>query len=113
MNSHMSHMFWYQKTKLGRQTERLTLVSQEQILIDKLSLQEIPKTLCAHGKHDVGLIKNAKPVVTKIWLQTMLNTYWNLKPGITLVFNSLLNAGVIVPRENSPMRTPILSGQKD
>lgn len=81
------------------------------------ALPEDPKTLWAQGKHDVGLIKNAEPVV--ITPKSDYRPYHKQYPlkheaidGITPEFESLRNAGVIVPCEISPVRSPIFPKKK-
>ncbi|KAL0199322.1 hypothetical protein M9458_007862, partial [Cirrhinus mrigala] len=76
------------------------------------ALKEVPKSVWASSKFDVGLIKNCEPVriIPK-------SDYRPCKPqyplkreaieGIKPVFESLRAAGVIVPCEDSPVRTPI------
>ncbi|XP_046904773.1 uncharacterized protein LOC124486931 isoform X2 [Hypomesus transpacificus] len=81
------------------------------------ALDSVPKTLWATGKYDVGLIKNCEPVVItpKSDFRTCRKQY-PLKPealaGIRPVFESLLNAGVIVPCESSPVRSPLFPVKK-
>ncbi|XP_047676510.1 uncharacterized protein LOC113649215 isoform X1 [Tachysurus fulvidraco] len=80
-------------------------------------LQAVPRELWATGKYDVGLIKNCSPVqITPKSDYRPCKTQYPLKPeairGITPVFNSLLESGVIVPCETSPVRTPIFPVRK-
>ena len=80
-------------------------------------LQEVPRTLWASHKYDVGLIKSAEPVKIK-----PLSGYrpkqqqYPLKPeaveGIRPVFSALLEAGVIIPCPESPVRTPMFPVKK-
>ncbi|XP_062255780.1 protein NYNRIN-like [Platichthys flesus] len=81
------------------------------------ALKEVPKTLWAQGNHDVGLIRNMKPVVIKPKSdyrphQSQYPLRQEAIDGITPVFNSLLKAGVIVPCKDSPVRTPIFPVKK-
>uniref|UniRef100_A0A8B9J4Y7 ribonuclease H n=1 Tax=Astyanax mexicanus TaxID=7994 RepID=A0A8B9J4Y7_ASTMX len=74
-------------------------------------LTEVPQTLWAKTKYDVGLIKNAEPVViTPKSSFRPRKAQYPLKPealeGIKPVFHSLLKAGIIVPCNDSPVRTP-------
>lgn len=80
-------------------------------------LQSVPPSLWAAHKYDVGLIKGAEPV--KITPESDFRPnlpQYPVKPkaiaGITPVFNSLLEAGVIVPCPNSPVRTPMFPVKK-
>ncbi|XP_060791581.1 uncharacterized protein LOC132895240 isoform X1 [Neoarius graeffei] len=80
-------------------------------------LAGVPNSVWAKGKHDVGLIKNAEPVViTPKSDFSPKQTQYPLKPeaiaGIKLVFDSLLKADVIVPCQDSPVRTPIFPVKK-
>ncbi|XP_029993605.1 uncharacterized protein LOC115421806 isoform X2 [Sphaeramia orbicularis] len=77
----------------------------------------IPDSLWAKGKYDVGLIRNREPVVV-----TPKSDYRPKRPqyplrkeaaeGIKPVFESLLQAGVIIPCDDSPVCTPIFPVQK-
>lgn len=77
----------------------------------------IPDSLWAKGKYDVGLIRNCEPVRV-----TPKSDYRPKRPqyplrkealeGIRPVFESLLQAGVIVPCNDSPVCTPIFPVQK-
>ncbi|XP_043089997.1 uncharacterized protein LOC122340438 [Puntigrus tetrazona] len=81
------------------------------------ALREVPKTVWASSKYDVGLIKNCDPIqiIPK-------SDYRPCKPqyplkreaieGIKPVFEALKKAGVIVECENSPVRTPIFPVKK-
>lgn len=71
----------------------------------------------ASNKYDMGLIRNAEPFV----ITPNIHQYqYPLKQeplkqaidGITPVFDSLLQARVIVPFPNSPVRTPIFPVKK-
>lgn len=80
-------------------------------------LSEVPSSLWAAHKYDVGLIKGAEPV--KITPKSDIRPnqpQYPLKPeaveGITPVFDSLLEAGVIVPCPDSPVRTPMFPVKK-
>ncbi|XP_060775073.1 uncharacterized protein LOC132884959 [Neoarius graeffei] len=80
-------------------------------------LAGVPNSFWTKGKHDVGLIKNAEPVViTPKSDSRPKQTQYPLKPeeiaGIRPVFDSLLKADVIVPCQDSPMRTPIFPVKK-
>jgi len=70
-----------------------------------------------NNPHDVGLVRNCEPIrITPKSDYRPCKTQYPLKPeaveGITPVFNSLLKTGVIVPCENSPVRTPIFPVRK-
>ncbi|XP_036981438.1 uncharacterized protein LOC119034487 isoform X3 [Acanthopagrus latus] len=80
-------------------------------------LSQVPAHLWAQHKHDVGLIKNAEPVIItpKSSYRPCQNQYPLKKEaveGIKPVFEALRKAGVIVPCENSPVRTPIFPVKK-
>ncbi|XP_060799623.1 uncharacterized protein LOC132901325 isoform X1 [Neoarius graeffei] len=80
-------------------------------------LAGVPNSVWAKGRHDVGLIKNAEPVViTPKSDFSPKQTQYLLKPeaiaGIRPVFDSLLKADVIVPCQDSPVRTPIFPVKK-
>ncbi|XP_055362682.1 uncharacterized protein LOC129603748 [Betta splendens] len=89
----------------------------EDALTQYPALQEVPASLWATHKYDVGLIKGCDPVVI-----TPKSDYRPCKQqyplkreaieGITPVFNSLLKAGVVVPCDNSPVRTPLFPVKK-
>ncbi|XP_062419418.1 uncharacterized protein LOC119228347 isoform X2 [Pungitius pungitius] len=81
------------------------------------ALASVPQTLWAAHKYDVGLINNCQPVV--ITPRSDFRPHKHQYPlrqeaidGITPVFNSLLEAGVIVPCPDSPVRTPIFPVKK-
>ncbi|KAF0031716.1 hypothetical protein F2P81_016271 [Scophthalmus maximus] len=80
-------------------------------------LQEVPSSLWAAHKYDVGLIKNAQQVVitSKSDFRPHKHQY-TLKQeaieGIKPVFHSLLQAGLVVPCPDSPVRTPIFPVKK-
>uniref|UniRef100_A0A8P4FYC4 ribonuclease H n=1 Tax=Dicentrarchus labrax TaxID=13489 RepID=A0A8P4FYC4_DICLA len=80
-------------------------------------LTQVPDCLWAKHKYDVGLMKNATPLVIhpKSDYRPCLKQY-PLKQeaidGITPVFKSLLKAGIIVPCNDSPVRTPIFPVKK-
>ncbi|KAL6475664.1 hypothetical protein MHYP_G00167040 [Metynnis hypsauchen] len=80
-------------------------------------LAEVPECLWARDKNDVGLIKGCAPVVIipKSNYRPKQNQY-PLRPealeGIRPVFEALLEAGVVVPCPNSPVRTPIFPVKK-
>lgn len=81
------------------------------------ALQEVPKTMWAVNKYDVGLIKNCEPVViTPKSDFRPCKTQYPLKQeaidGITPVFESLKAAGVIIPCDDSPVRTPLFPVKK-
>ncbi|MGL5902740.1 MAG: reverse transcriptase domain-containing protein, partial [Cetobacterium sp.] len=81
------------------------------------ALAEVPETLWAKHKYDVGLIKNCEPVVIvpKSDYRPCQQQYPLKKEaivGITPVFESLLKEGVIVPCNDSPVRTPIFPVKK-
>lgn len=82
-------------------TDTLMTMSKTDITLAP-ELKNIPETLWAKGKYDVGLVKSAQPVVVnpKSSYRPCAHQY-PLKQeaidGITTVFNSLLKAGVIVP----------------
>lgn len=76
------------------------------------ALQQVPKTLWAVSKYDVGLIKDCEPVaITPKSDFRPCKAQYPLKQeaidGITPVFESLKTAGVIVPCDDSPVRTPL------
>nr|XP_021323222.1 uncharacterized protein LOC110438058 [Danio rerio] len=81
------------------------------------ALAEIPSELWAKSKYDVGLIKGCDPVtiIAKSDYRPCQQQY-PLKreaiEGITPVFESLLEQGVIVPCNNSEVRTPIFPVKK-
>ncbi|XP_044079093.1 uncharacterized protein LOC122888553 [Siniperca chuatsi] len=80
-------------------------------------LNQVPSCLWAQHKYDVGLIKDAEPVVItpKSSYRPCQNQYPLKKEavdGIKPVFDSLLKAGVIIPCANSPVRTPIFPVRK-
>lgn len=84
---------------------------------DDPELKDVPSTLWATHKYDVGLIKGCQPVViTPRSDYRPFRTQYPLKQeaidGITPVFNSLLRSGVIVPCSDSPVRTPIFPVKK-
>lgn len=80
-------------------------------------LSEVPPSLWAAHKYDVGLIKGVEPIkiTPKSDFRPNLPQY-PLKQeaidGITPVFESLLEAGVIVPCPDSPVRTPMFPVKK-
>ncbi|XP_062421340.1 uncharacterized protein LOC119202433 isoform X3 [Pungitius pungitius] len=81
------------------------------------ALASVPQTLWAAHKYDVGLINNCQPVV--ITPRSDFRPHKHQYPlrqeaidGITPVFNSLLEAGVIVSCPDSPVRTPIFPVKK-
>ena len=81
------------------------------------ALSEVPHTVWASHKYDVGLIRAAEPVVIKPKSSYRPNLpQYPLKPeaveGIRPVFDSLLKAGVIVPCPDSPVRTPVFPAKK-
>ncbi|XP_034004782.1 uncharacterized protein LOC117497007 [Trematomus bernacchii] len=81
------------------------------------ALEEVPITLWAAHKYDVGLIHSAEPVVI-----TPKSTFRPNQPqyplkreavdGIRPVFTSLLKQGVIIPCNDSPVRTPVFPVKK-
>ncbi|KAL6466691.1 hypothetical protein MHYP_G00244950 [Metynnis hypsauchen] len=80
-------------------------------------LLAVPQKLWAKGKYDVGLKATAPPVVVQPKSDYRpKKVQYPLKPeaiaGITPVFQSLLEAGVIVPCPDSPVRTPIFPVKK-
>lgn len=81
------------------------------------ALAEVPSELWAKHKYDVGLIKGCEPVVItpKSDYRPCQHQY-PLKPeailGIKPVFRSLLEEGIIVPCNDSPVRTPIFPVKK-
>ncbi|XP_060922638.1 uncharacterized protein LOC132996313 [Limanda limanda] len=80
-------------------------------------LNQVPSCVWAEHKYDVGLIKGADPIVIipKSSYRPCQNQYPLKKEaveGIKPVFESLLRAGVIVPCEKSPVRTPIFPVRK-
>uniref|UniRef100_A0A3B1JAJ5 ribonuclease H n=1 Tax=Astyanax mexicanus TaxID=7994 RepID=A0A3B1JAJ5_ASTMX len=88
-----------------------TVKSVQELLKLYPKLTEVPQTLWAKTKYDVGLIKNAEPVViTPKSSFRPRKAQYPLKPealeGIKPVFHSLLKAGIIVPCNDSPVRTP-------
>ncbi|XP_058510228.1 protein NYNRIN-like [Solea solea] len=90
------------------------MLSAEQI---HPALARVPPKLWAQGKYDVGLIKNCEPViVTPKSDYRPKRVQYPLRPeaveGIKPVFKSLLEAGVIIPCDNSPVCTPIFPVQK-
>ncbi|XP_039979222.1 uncharacterized protein LOC120787590 [Xiphias gladius] len=79
-------------------------------------LSEVPASLWASHKYDVGLIRGAEPLVVhpKSEYRPCLKQYPLKKEaidGITPVFESLLKSVVIIPC-NSPVRTPIFPVKK-
>lgn len=79
--------------------------------------KEVPSTLWAKNKYDVGLIKGAELV--KITPKSDLRPHLPQYPlkregveGITPVFNSLLEAGLIVPCPDLPVCTPMFPVKK-
>ncbi|XP_053472009.1 uncharacterized protein LOC128602308 [Ictalurus furcatus] len=75
-------------------------------------LKKVPLGLWAQGKHDVGLIRSAPPlVITPKSDFRPRQSQYPLKSeaieGVRPVFNSLLKAGVIVPCPDSLVCTPI------
>ena len=88
-----------------------------QMTVDDPRLAEVPPTLWAKSKYDVGCIQNVEPLMV-----TPKSTYRPKQPqyrlrqeaidGITPVFNSLLEAGVIIPCPYSPCCTPIFPVKK-
>ncbi|XP_047231734.1 uncharacterized protein LOC124874432 [Girardinichthys multiradiatus] len=80
-------------------------------------LEELPDSLWAAHKYDVGLITDCEPVVVtpKSNYRPCQKQYLLKKEaleGIRPVFDSLLKAGVIVPCPNSPVRTPLFPVKK-
>ncbi|KAJ0006387.1 hypothetical protein NQD34_013660 [Periophthalmus magnuspinnatus] len=81
------------------------------------ALQEVPKTLWAVSKYDVGLIKNCEPVVItpKSDFRPCKSQYPLKREAIeeiTPIFESLKASGVIVPCDDSLVRTPLFSIKK-
>nr|XP_021332272.1 uncharacterized protein LOC110439819 [Danio rerio] len=81
------------------------------------ALAEIPSELWAKSKYDVGLIKGCEPVtITAKSDYRPCQQQYPLKreaiEGITPVFEALLEQGVIVPCNNSEVRTPIFPVKK-
>lgn len=95
--------------------QRCTLLTGTSQLPPELS--EFLNSLWAAHKHDVGLIKGAESVkiTPKSDFRPNLPQY-PLKPeaidGITPVFDSVLEAGVIVLCPDSPVRTPAIPVKK-
>lgn len=90
---------------------------KENLTIDSPQLKEIPKTLWADSKYDVGLMKGVESVtITPKTTHRPRREQYPLKPeaerGIKPVFQSLVKAGIIIPCENSPDRTPIFPVKK-
>jgi len=82
-----------------------------------ISLAEIPTRLWAKHKYDVGLIKGCEPVViTPKSDYKPRQAQYPLKhealQGIMPVFDSLLKEGIIIPCNDSPVRTPIFPVKK-
>ena len=80
-------------------------------------LEDVPKTLWADGPYDVGLIRGVEPVsITPKSEYRPCQQQYPLRQeavdGITPVFNSLLKKGVIIPCDDSPVRTPMLPVKK-
>ncbi|KAK1787656.1 hypothetical protein P4O66_016146, partial [Electrophorus voltai] len=80
-------------------------------------LKTVPAGLWAQGKNDVGLIKGCEPVhITPKSDYRPRQHQYPLKleavEGIRPVFQSLKQAGVIVPCPDSPVRTPIFPVKK-
>lgn len=78
---------------------------------------EVPHTLWATHKYDVGLIKSAQPVSIMAKSNYRPNQpQFPLKPeaiqGIKPVFDSLLATGVIVPCPYFPVCTPLFPVKK-
>lgn len=81
------------------------------------ALQEVPKTLWAVSKYDLGPIKDCEAVViTPKSDFRPCKAQYPLKQeaidGITPVFESLKTAGLIVPCDDSPVRTPLFPVKK-
>uniref|UniRef100_A0A9J8CJW6 ribonuclease H n=1 Tax=Cyprinus carpio carpio TaxID=630221 RepID=A0A9J8CJW6_CYPCA len=81
------------------------------------ALAEVPSELWAKHKYDVGLIKGCEPVViTPKSDYRPCQQQYPLKAeamlGIKPVFESLLKEGIIVPCNDSPVRTPIFPVKK-
>ncbi|CAL9706360.1 unnamed protein product [Knipowitschia caucasica] len=95
----------------------LTLTSLTSPLEISPLLSQVPDSLWAKSKHDVGLIKNCPPV--RIEAKSDYRPRQRQYPlrqeaieGITPVFESFLEAGIIVPCEDSPVQTPIFPVKK-
>ena len=86
-------------------------------ITDIPELTTLPEGLWAKHKYDVGLIKSAQPVVitpksdyrpNKRQFPLSKEQEEDIKP----VFKSLMEAGVIVPCNDSPVYSPILPVRK-
>ncbi|XP_062248239.1 uncharacterized protein LOC133956894 [Platichthys flesus] len=80
-------------------------------------LSDLPETLWAKDKYDVGLIRNCDPVkITPKSDYRPCKQQYPLRQeaveGIRPVFESFLQAGVIVPCPDSPVRTPLFPVKK-
>ena len=94
--------------------EAIQMMTSSEIIPE---LDTLPTALWAQGKYDVGLIKNMQPVevVPKSTFRPCTHQYpikREAAEGIKPVFESLLQAGVIVECNNSPVRTPIFPVKK-
>ena len=87
-----------------------------QMMLDDPRLARIPSNLWAKDKYDLGCIKNVEPLVspksTYRPRQPQYRLHQEAIDGITPVFNTLLDAGVIVLCPNSPCCTPIFPVKK-
>lgn len=95
--------------------------SEPQMILDESQLppelREMPPPLWAKHPYDVGLIKGVEPIlITPKSDFRPCQQQYPLRPeavaGRTPVFKSLLEAGVIVPCNDSPVRTPMLPVKK-
>lgn len=92
-----------------RTTSAYTVMTEENMPTE---LTQVPTCAWAKHKYDVGLLKDSTPLVVhpKSEYRPCLKQY-PLKQeaidGITPVFESLHEVGIIVPCNDSPVRTPI------
>lgn len=80
-------------------------------------LTNIPETLWSTGPTDVGLVKNALPVIIRprTEYRPCVRQYplkQDAFEGIKPVIEDLIIAGIIIPCENSPCNTPIFPVKK-
>lgn len=85
--------------------------------VEEEMLSELPEELWSKGSADVGLLKNALPVIIrpKTEYRPCVRQY-PLKPdaleGIKPVIEKLKSAGVIIRCDDSPCNTPIFPVKK-
>lgn len=88
-----------------------------QMTADDPQLTDVPTILWAKHKYDVGLMKNAAPlIVTPKSDYRPCKKQYPLSPkaieGVTPVFESLIDQGIVVACPDSPCRTPIFPVKK-